>query len=441
MSDSKFTKDTILTLSRQVTGILLGLLLTVIIARELGTEGNGMYALIVLLPTMLMAFLNMGVGSATVYYIGRNKYRVETIIKTNTITALILSLVSIVCGLIFLLLFYQNSSFNEIPIAYLYGILFTVPVLIINEFYIVVFQGKNDFKAFNSLALSRQIVSLVSLVIFIYLFQIGLIGAVFSFIIGSITQLMITVYYFRSRMQINFSVGKFSKEYFIDSLKFGIKAHFSNMLSFINYRADTIVISYFSTNAAVGLYNIAVNVAERLWIVSQSISSVLFPRVAALNEEDEKNQLTSLVTRTVLWFSIISGVVFYLIAELFIGLLFGQDYQESAVVLKVLLPGIILFSMDRIMSNDLAGRGKPELNMYTSIFTVVGNLVLNIILVPRYGIYGAAFSTSLTYSLSTIIKMFIFKSLTGISLYKLILVQREDYQIYKKLLNAFRRGR
>lgn len=439
MSNSKqFTKDSVLTISRQITGVLLGLLLSVIIARELGKAGSGMYALIILLPTMLVAFLNLGVGTSTVYYLGKRLYSLTTIIRTNIISALLLSAISIVFGLIFLITIYPNTSFRDIPIHTLYGIIFTVPILFLNEFSIVIFQGKNDFRTYNTLALSRQIASLLTLVVCLYLLNLGLFGAVLSFAIGAIFQLLLTIFFLKTRLNIQVWKGSFSKEYFGKSLKFGLKAHFSNMLAFVNYRADTVVIKFFSTNAAVGLYNIAVTIAERLWIVSQSISTVLFPKVASLKDEDEKKHLTSLVSRFVLWFSIIAGIAFYFASDLVISILYGEEFKESAVILKVLLPGIVFFSVDRILSSDLAGRGKPELNMYTSLFTVIGNIVLNILLVPKYGVYGAAFSTSLTYSLSTLIKIFIYKSLARVSFRNILFIQKEDILMLKTFVSKIK---
>ena len=130
-----------------------------------------------------------------------------------------------------------------------------------------------------------------------------------------------------------------------------------------------------------------------------------------------------------------------ILCDLVVVLLFGHEFDDSAEVLKVLLPGIILFSVDRILSNDLAGRGKPEVNMYTSIFTVVSNLVMNLLLVPKYGLFGAAFSTSLTYGLSTFVKVFLFKKNTGVPFHRILIIQGEDLQLYKQVINNFKRRR
>lgn len=439
MSYSKtFITNTILTLSRQITSILLGLLSTIIIARVLGPEGNGMYQLIVLLPTTLNTLLNLGFGTSSVYYIGQKRYQLINIIRTNTITGFFISITGILIGFI-IVFFFSDELFDGVPQIYLYSILAILPLLLINDFYLMIFQGVQDFKSYNSLALIRQLVALISLTVFLFLFDIGIVGTVLAFSIGVISQFLITLYLLRNRLQLNIFKGKFSKEYFKNAFSFGFKAHFSNVLSFLNYRADMYIISFFLNPAAVGLYGVAVNISERLWIISQSISSVLYPAISSSNNVDNKNRLTSTISRNVFFFSILGGIVFFLISDFVIRLLFGTEYHESSMILKLLLPGIILFSVDRILSNDLAGRGKPELNMYTSIFTVISNLLLNILLIPAIGLSGAAISTSVTYTLSTIIKMILFKRQTGLNYSKFIILQKEDFLLYKEFLKKVRR--
>ena len=311
MSGSKnFFKNTLMTLSRQVSGILIGLLATIIIARTLGPSGNGMYNLVVLLPTTLMTLLNFGVGSASVYYIGRKKFPIADILKTNTMSGLILSLLSIVIGFI-TVYFFSDRFFNGVPPIYLYSILLLMPILMLNEFYLVLFQGVHDFKSFNTLALVRQVVALLLLVIFTFLLQYELSGAVYAFILGVMGQFVLTLYFLKKRHQLTLGTGSYSKGYFQESFKFGYKAHFSNVLSFINYRADIFIISMFLNPAAVGIYSVSVNIAERLWIVSQAISSVLFPAISSIDKDEDKNQLTSVISRNVLFFSFLGGIAFY----------------------------------------------------------------------------------------------------------------------------------
>jgi O-antigen/teichoic acid export membrane protein len=424
-NNKDFAKNIIMTLGRQVTAILLGLLSSIIIARWLGSTGNGQYNLIILVPTMLFSFLNLGIGTSSVYFVGKNNYNTNTVYKTNTIVGLVIGIAALIIGFIYLN--YFGANFTEgVPLHLFYLALLFVPLLVLNEFYLVLFQAKSDFASYNTISLLRQISALLFLIIGLMFFKWGLIGAVVSFIFSLVIQYILSMYFFKKRLKLSLKQGSFSVGYFKESLRYGYKAHFSNILSFINYRADIFLIGFFLNPQAVGIYGVAVGIAEKLWVASQAISTVLFPKVASINDDSEKNRLTSYIARNILVFSLFTGLVFYLAGKFIIVLMYGKEYVESAYVLYFLLPGIIFFSVDRILSNDLAGRGMPQLNMYTSLFTVISNIVLNIILIPKYGIAGSAFSTSLTYTLCTMIKIVIFKRVTGTKYKDILFISKAD---------------
>ena len=67
------------------------------------------------------------------------------------------------------------------------------------------------------------------------------------------------------------------------------------------------LIAYFMDNSAVGLYSIAVILSERIWTVSQSVSTVLFARISNLTDDLSKNKFTSLAARNTLFISLIGG--------------------------------------------------------------------------------------------------------------------------------------
>ena len=86
---------------------------------------------------------------------------------------------------------------------------------------------------------------------------------------------------------------------------------------------------------------------------------------------------------------------------------FGEEYVEALPAFLWLLPGIIAGAGSRIYANCIAAAGKPEWNMYSSIGVVTINVIGNILLVPKYGIVGAAWATSLAYVLNAVVKFWL----------------------------------
>ncbi|NEU30306.1 flippase [bacterium LRH843] len=433
--NSTFAKNSILTMSRHVLSIFLGLLVVTIIARVLGPEGQGKYALIILLPTMLVTLGNMGVQAASVYYIGRGDYPTHTIFKTNVWFTIILSLISIVVGIIISLLF-GDILFSGVELRILLLILLIIPILYANNLFHSIFQGMQDFSAFNVIIVMSQLVTLLLVVLLVLLFPLGLTGALISFVMGQLTTLTITVYLMKKRMAISLNKSKASLDFAKKSLSYGWKAHLSNILAFVNYRADILLISYFMNPIAVGIYVIAVSIAEKMWVISQSISSVLFPRISSYTDNDLRNDLTTIVGKIVLYLSIVLAVFLFFSMDFIINLLFGKLYLSSSAIIKILLPGIVLFSMDKILSNDLAGRGLPVINTYTSLITVILNVSLNLFLIPRYGLSGAATATSASYMITWLIKVIIFSKMMDIPIKRLLLIDKKEIQLFSQSING-----
>lgn len=430
---NKFFSDSLLSIVRQVLTMLISMLAIIVIARYLGPDGQGNYALIILLPNLLGTLLNFGVGVSAAYYIGKEKYPLKDIYKTNVILSNIFSLLSLLIA-IFILFIFKEAFFEQIPISLLIIVLISVPFIFIRQFLLVIFQGLQDFKPYNAIMILGKLVNLIAILLLVLVFDLGLYGAIIAFILGEFTSVLIAQYQLSKKYSLSFRSGSMSKRYSKDVLIFGAKSHVSNILAFLNYRADIMIISYFLNPVALGLYTASINIVERLWVVSQAVSAVLFPKISSMTSTKNKNELTSAITRIMLFLSLLSGVVLYFCTEWIINLLFGEAYLEATLTFQLLIPGVVLGSVSKVLANYLAGCGRPELNMYASIVVVLLNVGLNIILIPIYGIEGAAISTTVSYVMNFLIKIVIFSMISKLSIHHFLFIKVSDLTKLKKLL-------
>lgn len=430
---NSFLKNSYITLVRQFTSIVIGTLLIIIIARVLGRELQGNYALITTFPAILMMFVNLGMNISTVYYVSRQEIDPGESFFNNLIIGVILSIIGIVAGYI-TIYFFGDIVFKDIKDhSYVYFILIGLPFMLLNTFFQTIFQGIQDFKVFNTILVVTQITNFLLVLILIVLFDFGLMGALIAFISGhALTFVFILIF---SVKRFNLSRGnlKLNVPYLRKSFHYGFKSYMSNLVTFLNYRINIYLLAFFVGNGAVGLFFTALNLGEKLSVFTQSISSVLLPRIASMETEEERNQLTSIVSRFTMVFMLVLSIVIFFIID-FLAPVLGHEYKETPFFLKILLPGISLLAVEKLLSNDLAARGKPEINMNVSIFNVIFSTILNIILIPIYGATGAAIATSISYSLSFIIKAVIFKKVTGEPFSKFLLFKREDVLLVKRLL-------
>jgi O-antigen/teichoic acid export membrane protein len=222
---------------------------------------------------------------------------------------------------------------------------------------------------------------------------------------------------------------------FVRSLvSYGIRLHPANMLAYLGYRVDVFLVAGFKGAAAVGLYGAGVVIAEGLWMPSQAVSTTLFPTIAAEQSESARRALTPLVTRNTLWLTAILGGVLFLVAPPVVDLLYSNRFSASSAVVRILVPGIVLFAAARVLGNDVAARGRPLVSSMIAAAIVVCNIVLNVLLIPRYGIDGAAWASTGSYSLAFLASAAVYRAITDVPLRTLVVPSREDGRRYVRLL-------
>lgn len=421
------------TFGRQLSAGLLQLLTLAIIARTYGAEGSGAYTIALLLPTILASLLNMGIAPANVYYLATSK--VTTLTAWNRILKLytVIVLIGLTIGIIGLQIF-AEKWFPGIPSLWLWLALTSFPVTLLLLFISSFFQGLQKFKQLNLTLLLQPLLTLVLVVLLIFT-GIKSVGWILSaYLAGSIIALYFA---FRTLRPYLLPSGEDElNDYGNAILNYGYKAHLSNILAFINYKSDIFLVNFFMGPASVGIYIISIQLSERLWLLSQSVSSVLLPKLSQLSgDEDLRGKLTPLITRWVLWVTLLAATFLAIIAIPLIYFIFGEDFLGAFIPLLILLPGTVLGAASRILANDIAARGRPELNMYTSFFVVLINIFGNILLIPEWGISGAAMATSVAYSINFLLRLVMYNRFTKIPIITNIIIGQKDFALLKKLIN------
>jgi O-antigen/teichoic acid export membrane protein len=437
-SNKKFIQNSLLTLSRQFISIVIGVLLLTIIARVLGPENQGKYTLITLVPLMLQTFLNLGINSATIYYVSKKEVDLNTAFNTNVFTGLLLSILSVLIGILAIQIL-SSTKLEGVDLGQLYLVLAALPFMFLMIFLQTIFQGLQDFKMFNSMLVVQQTGNLILVSLLLFVFKMSLTGAILAFIIGYLLSVCFVLFSLLKKYNVRISLSYFSWAYFKKSFSYGMKTHVSNVMTFLNYRTPLLILGMFFNPTAVGIYSVAVNFGEKLSIFSQSISSVLLPRVASMSEDSDKNYITSIISKSMLIFITILSIGVFFLSDFIFQLLLAEDYNdyiESVRVLNFLLPGLALLSIEKLLSNDLAARGKPEVNMYLSFVNVIVNVSISFILIPTYGVIGAAVATSITYIISFALKVIIFAGITNQSIANFLIINKQDLFLYKRLLNV-----
>lgn len=416
------------------TGIFhmaLGLVAAIILARYLGPEGKGIVALALIVPSLATQLISLGIGPATAYYTARREYGLKDIYWNNIVLTFFQSIIGLSLTLLLIVLF-GTYLFPSVDKIYFVVALILIPIGLFTGNFRYILLGTQKVIEYNLVDIINAGFYLASLLIFMLLIAKSVGAAVAATIFASSIACIFALT--RSYKASQGTSFKLNTSYIKKSIKYGLQNQLSMVLMLLNYRADFILISYYLGASAVGYYTISVSLTEKLWLISHAFSTALFPRIAADVREKERKELTPFVARTVLVITSFGAIVLFFISSWLVELLFSDTFLPSIAPLQILLIGTVVYSVARVLANDISGRGFPIYNSYVSLIAASINVLLNIMFIPRYGISGAAWASSISYSVSLAGELIIYCRLSGNKLHDVLVPNCRDFKSYARTL-------
>lgn len=431
----KFTKDTLITFITKVSQFVLNLGASIIIARILGPGRKGIYSLAILLPSCLILFTQPGIGFASVFYIGKKRYSSRDVFGANIVFSALISVLAILVGLI-VISFLGDRAFPGVEKQYLLLALSLIPFQVFFTLVVNVLLGLQKIGRYNIVQLTRDFFFLFLVAIFVLGFHFGIRGVIIaqflSFFIACI------ILFFQTRKETCGMVFSLNKNLFKDLLSYGSKAYLGSISTFLHLRVDIWMVNIFLNPWAVGLYSVAVAFSEKTWLISQAAGTVLLPKVSSETREERLKRFTPLVCRNILFINSLIALLLYFLARGLVILFYSKAYLESILPFQILLIGTIALSGHRIMTNHLAASGKPMINTYIAALALIVNILLNIMLIPQFGIAGAAWASVGSYLLSFIIKTIVYSRISNNKVKDIIFIKRSDFKFYRDFLKIVR---
>jgi len=435
---SIFIKNVVNSLITQIILLIISVFTAAVIARTLGPENQGIFAMVILLPTTIVSFTNFGIYRSIIYYMGKSEHSLFNDIIRSVITySSMISIFSIFIGIIILLLF-KDYIVPGVSWEYILIGLLLIPLQIFFLQTITgILYGIQKFNIYNILVIIQSVILLILILFLVIFCNLGVLGALIANIISFSIILLISIIIIKKYIKENFLVINFDYKIFKSLFFFGFKVNLRNIFNFLHYRIGIYMINFYLNPLSVGYYIISVSIVERLWMISQVVSTIFYPKVASMKDGNQKNTFTPIITRNVLLLTLLAAVILFFISKWVILILFTQSFMASLEPLQILLFGVAAISVTRVLDNDFDARGKPMVNAFIALIGVIITIILNIILIPQYGINGAALSTTISYNISLLIKVFIYCKVSDNSIADVLLVKKSDIRIYIHLINMY----
>ncbi len=200
----------------------------------------------------------------------------------------------------------------------------------------------------------------------------------------------------------------------------------TNLVSLLNYKADLFLVEHFLGLSATGVYSIAVAVAELLWLVSSAVTTAAYARIGQ-PDRDAAVSLTLRAMHASVWMLLAISPLLWLAAAWLVPALFGPAYREAVPVLALLLPGVVLYGAASALSAWFTNHaGQPQV----PALLVGGSLLINLLVSwwasPRWGLYGGALATTLSYSITMAVAALCFARAAQVPLGRVLMPRWSD---------------
>ena len=389
----------------QLIGAVIGFALLVLYTKFLPPEDYGKITLIWIFVSILSMTIDSGLNTAfsiKFYKVSKeeNTKHLYSILIYNVIIFSIFYLVFLLVPSLFLRLSRVQLSSLNLTIVFLL-ILFTI----LGRFYTNILMISKKPKDYFYVNLLFYIILAISSIIFLLVLKMGYISYIKAYLTAyfvlSIVGLKFLLMYYKPCKKDIFSLIRIKK-----LLKLGLPLVPNSMLLMLLTYADRYLLDKYVGLAIVGIYSVGYTFAEKINTLiinpfGQAFSPLAFELFAkSLNEY--KEMLQKVLKNYCL---LIGGVIiayFVILKEVF-HLLIGVKYIEGYNIIAIVLFGIIFSGAANLLSGTIIMKEKTDKMFLFTTISVLLNILLNFLLIPQYGMYGAALATFLSYVIHFVI--------------------------------------
>jgi len=383
---------------------VIRLFVGVIIARQLGPGGMGIVAAILIIPETISELGHLGVPLSNVYYIGKGRNK-ETLLANSVIFIIASSLLYIVLAVaLFPVLkrsYFANVEASVIVVAYLF-----IFLLLAKRFALDFLRSLEKYRTYSLVNAVQAFARLLLLLVLLYIVTLTPTLVVFTSVLGTAVSLT----YGASALlkDTPLKLSKWSLNQFKDSLAFGLKNTVGSVFAHLNLRVDMLILAAFMDKQSLGVYWVAFGVANLFQFIPSSIGVVLLPKISGATG----SRIHAILAKGVLLNLAVlvpSCALFLLLGKWLIIAVYGVEFQESYLLISVLLIGIVSLSIRLVLDKFFTGIGRPEIKAYVTMITLPIKALTLYFLVTYFHLIGAALSFSTTALVMLLITYYFYR--------------------------------
>jgi O-antigen/teichoic acid export membrane protein len=232
-------------------------------------------------------------------------------------------------------------------------------------------------------------------------------------------------------------LSRLDSDLLFEAVRFGSRAWVGSLARFLNFRTDQILMGFLASEAALGVYAVAVNTSEVLLYLPAAMATALLP-AAARAEGGLRTEQALRAFRSAAVVTAVAVLAAALLGPLLLPLIFGAPFEASVTPFLWLLPGALGFAAIAVFSYALVAASSPGLSSVGPFVSLVLGIALDVVLIPRFGASGAAAAASAAFLAGGCAALAVFRRRNPFPWRSLLLPQRGDLIVFRALAAPLR---
>src|SRR5438105_826612 len=370
-------------------------------ARALGPAGRGDLLVVVLWPPVIAMLAGLGLPTAYRYWMAKEPERVSRLFSNAVIYTSIVGVISLVVADLIVPHLVGSRSPQVMTLLRIYQI--NIPAALFLNLMRGLLEGTRRFGWAGAARLLFFIVQGPGFAILWLLGNLTVATAAYTLIIGQTASTLLGVFavwhQLSPRWQPSWSELK-------SSMHYGLRDYPGGVADFTTLRLDQLMLGAMASNVAIGLYVTAVRLSEMTTLAADAIADALMPEVASSKIASRAESLCARSLRLAIYMHLLLLPPLWLAAPLILKILFGQSFVPATGAFRWLLVAAGVWSCGSIVINALRGFGYPGLSTLARFAAALVTGVALVLLLPRFGIKGAAIASLIGYSVMLGVALF-----------------------------------
>jgi O-antigen/teichoic acid export membrane protein len=422
-SFKKYLTNTSWLFLERIVRIVISFVVSIYVVRYLGPKDFGLYSYVLSFFWLFGSLSTVGLEAISTREIVKQPERVDEINGTVFILRLVGSLAAIILIGITLLIT-GEETFTAILI------LITSASFLFQSFSVIEYYFRGIVKAkYNAYALSASVILASLFKIILILIKAPLLYFVFAIVFEYLALAvgLVLVYHLN---KLSLFKWKFSRELSVKLLKDSWPLMLSGLVVMVYMRIDQILIKHMIDEVAVGYYAAAVRICEAWYFIPVTLCNSIFPAIVNaknVSEEFYNNRMQKLYD-LLAWLAIGIAVPVTIFSDQIISILFGSTFAPASPVLIIYIWAGVAVFLGVASSQYLINENLTKVSFSRTSIGMIINVILNLVLIPVYGIIGSAVATLVSYTCVAFVPSFhkryliqikmMLRAMSGISLIK-----------------------